>query len=165
MQSSKEISEVSIRQVLSQVLDPEVPVLSVVDLGIVRKVHLLEGIWQVDICPTYSGCPALDVIATDIKFALDQAGIENSKVNYVLDLPWTTDWITESGRRKLKEYGIAPPVGSPNKSSISPDDRIIPCPQCDSENTEMISAFGSTACKSLFRCKNCLEPFDYFKCH
>ena len=154
-----------ILEVLSSVLDPEVPVLSVLDLGIVRKVHLKESIWQVDICPTYSGCPALDVIALDIKVALDKAGFENSKVNYVLDEPWTTDWITKEGKAKLKAYGIAPPVGSPDKLSVNPEDRIIPCPICDSENTEMISAFGSTACKSLFRCNDCLEPFDYFKCH
>ncbi len=154
-----------IYQVLETVLDPEVPVLSVVDLGIVRKVRLDRGTWQVDICPTYSGCPALDVIALDIKVALDQAGFENSQVNYVLDEPWTTDWISESGRKKLKEYGIAPPVGSPDKLAVNPDDRTVPCPICDSTDTVMVSAFGSTACKSLFKCNSCLEPFDYFKCH
>lgn len=158
-------SEESIYKVLETVLDPEVPVLSVIDLGIVRKVHFDSEIWNIDICPTYSGCPALDVIALDIKIALDNAGLENSKVNYVLDKPWTTDWITKEGKAKLKEYGIAPPVGSPDKLAVNPDDRIIPCPLCDSENTAMISAFGSTACKSLFRCNDCLEPFDYFKCH
>lgn len=151
--------------VLHKVLDPEVPVLSVVDLGIIRNVYLQDNIWQVDICPTYSGCPALDVIAIDIKIALDQAGYENSKVNYILDKPWTTDWISEEGKQKLKKYGIAPPVGSPDKNFLSDEEKIIPCPLCDSKDTELISQFGSTACKSLYRCNSCKEPFDYFKCH
>lgn len=161
-QLSTEIQE--IYNVLDTVLDPEVPVLTVVDLGIIRNVRKENGTIQVDICPTYSGCPALDVIAIDIKFALDQAGFTNSKVNYILDQPWTTDWISEDGKKKLKEYGIAPPQGSPDKGQLGEMDKTIICPICDSKNTEMISAFGSTACKSLYRCKDCLEPFDYFKC-
>lgn len=152
-------------KVLETVLDPEVPVLSVVDLGIVRKVYFKDKTLFVDICPTYSGCPALEVIGIEIKHALDEAGYENSKVTYVLDKPWSTDWISEAGKRKLKEYGIAPPVGSPDKGILAEEDKVIPCPICNSTNTEMISAFGSTACKSLYRCKDCLEPFDYFKCH
>ena len=151
--------------ILETVLDPEVPVINVVELGIVRKVYFENSTLIVDICPTYSGCPALDVIAIDIKVALDKAGFEDSKVQYILDKPWTTDWISESGKQKLKEYGIAPPQGSPDKNALNPDEKIIPCPICDSRDTEMISAFGSTACKSLYRCKSCLEPFDYFKCH
>lgn len=155
----------NIYKILETVQDPEIPVLSVVDLGIVRQVYFENDKLYVNICPTYSGCPALEVIGIEIKHALDEAGYKNSKVTYVLDKPWTTDWITEEGKRKLKEYGIAPPVGSPDKGSLSEEEKTVPCPICNSTDTEMISAFGSTACKSLYRCKSCLEPFDYFKCH
>ena len=161
----EKFDKAAIYKILETVLDPEVPVLSVVDLGIVRNVKLIDSEVVVEICPTYSGCPALDVIAIDIKMALDNADITSSKVKYVLDKPWSTDWISEAGRKKLKDYGIAPPVGSPDKNAINQEDKTIPCPMCNSTNTEMISAFGSTACKSLYRCKSCLEPFDYFKCH
>lgn len=151
--------------ILETVPDPEIPVVSVVDLGIVREVIIKDDKLIVNICPTYSGCPAVDVIAKDIKAALDNGGYENSQVNYILEEPWTTDWISEEGRRKLKEYGIAPPVGSPDKSILGTEIKTIPCPLCDSKNTEMVSQFGSTPCKSLYRCIDCLEPFDYFKCH
>lgn len=150
------ISKEFVWDVLHTVLDPEVPVLSVVDLGIVRDVRLEQNVWIVDICPTYSGCPALDVIANDIRAALSENDILPSKVNYVLDKAWTTDWITEEGAQKLKKYGIAPPKVHEFES--------IACPQCDSENTKLISYFGSTACKSLYKCNDCLEPFEYFKC-
>ncbi|MDA9774569.1 phenylacetate-CoA oxygenase subunit PaaJ, partial [Saprospiraceae bacterium] len=137
MVAKEDYTEKTLFDIMKTVLDPEVPVLSIVELGIVRRIHKIDDLWTVEICPTYSGCPALDVIAMDAQMALDQAGFTNTKMKYVLDEPWTTDWITEEGKRKLKEYGIAPPVGSPDKLSMSPDDRVIPCPNCDSENTEM----------------------------
>lgn len=148
-----------IRSILETVLDPEVPVLSVVDLGIVRKILSNEDRVEVHICPTYSGCPALDVIATDIKTALVNADYPEVLVKYVYDEAWTTSMISEAGRKKLQDYGIAAP-----QYDLEKENRAIPCPMCSSENTERISEFGSTACKAFHRCKDCLEPFDYFKC-
>lgn len=153
------LENIEVRQILETVLDPEVPVLSVMDLGIVRKIIQEEGRVEVHICPTYSGCPALDVIATDIKSALIQAEFKNVLVKYVYDEAWTTDMISKEGRKKLEEYGIAAP-----QYDLEKENRSIPCPRCKSENTEQISEFGSTACKAFHRCKDCLEPFDYFKC-
>lgn len=151
--------------VLESVTDPEIPVLSVTDMGIIREVHAGEEV-EVVITPTYSGCPAMNTIEVNIKAALQDAGYERVRVRTVLSPAWTTDWLTEAGRRKLKEYGIAPPqdaVADKNALFVTP--RVVPCPLCDSDNTELLSQFGSTACKSLYRCKDCLEPFDYFKCH
>ena len=150
---------------LEKVLDPEVPVLSVVDLGIIRDVWTDGEEIEVVITPTYSGCPAMDVISINIKSALQEAGYENVKITSVLSPAWTTDWLSEAGKAKLKAYGIAPPISSVDKASLIGEERHIPCPLCNSTNTEMISQFGSTACKALHRCKDCLEPFDYFKCH
>lgn len=152
-------------KILEQVPDPEVPVLSIIDLGVVRNVESVENKIIVTITPTYSGCPAMDMIEVNIKSVLQDADIESFEVKTVLAPAWTTDWISEDGKRKLKEYGITPPQGKANKRLISGDFEDIPCPLCESTNTEMVSQFGSTACKSLFRCKDCLEPFDYFKCH
>jgi len=153
-------------RVIETVTDPEVPVLTVVDLGIIRAVERIgeQGV-KVTITPTYSGCPAMNMIEMEIREALADAGFSPVDVVTVLAPPWTTDWISEDGKRKLKEYGITPPQGSADKRSLSGDFEGIPCPFCESTNTEMISQFGSTPCKSLFRCKDCLEPFDYFKCH
>lgn len=156
-------NEQQIWSLLEEVLDPEVPVLSVVDLGVVRSINPMGDTWLVRICPTYSGCPALDVIATDIRKKLDDHGIHNV-VQYVLDEPWTSEWISEEGRRKLKAYGIAPPVGKTNPDDLFNDSFQVPCPKCDSLETEQVSFFGSTACKALYKCKACLEPFDHFKC-
>ena len=139
-------------QVLEQVPDPEIPVVSVVDLGIVRTVE--PG--RVTITPTYTGCPATQVIERDIRDALDAAGYRNVAIDTVLSPPWTTDWITLSGRDKLRAYGIAPPV---------PRGGPVACPQCGSTDTEEVSRFGSTPCKALWRCRACAEPFDLFKCH
>lgn len=152
---------------LESVCDPEIPVLTVVDLGVVREVKVLEGgEIEVVVTPTYSGCPAMNTIEINIKAALQEAGYHSIKVRTVLNPPWTTDWLSEAGRRKLREYGIAPPVGSSqDKSALFAEEKTVPCPRCHSENTKMISQFGSTACKSLYRCLDCLEPFDYFKCH
>jgi len=152
-------------QVLQQVMDPEVPVISVVDLGMVRSMDIRDGYLHVVVTPTYSGCPATETIEYDIKTALEEAGFIPLKLERRLSPAWTTDWITPSGREHLRAYGIAPPVGSASKRSlIGGKTSAIHCPQCNSANTEMLSEFGSTACKALYRCMDCLEPFDYFKC-
>ncbi len=141
--------------VLETVPDPEIPVLSVVDLGVVREVDAWAG--RVAITPTYTGCPATLVIERDIRSALDRAGFGGIAVETILAPPWTTDWISEAGREKLRAYGIAPPN--------PPGVRRVECPQCGSADTEEISRFGSTPCKALWRCRACAEPFDLFKCH
>ena len=150
--------------VLEQVKDPEVPAVSVVELGIVRGVDWQNGHLQVLVTPTYSGCPATEAIERDIEEALEKAGFIRPKVERRLVPAWTTDWITEEGRQKLHAYGIAPPVGSSNKRSLLSSSPEVHCPQCGSKKTECLSEFGSTACKALYRCVECLEPFDYFKC-
>ena len=157
----------AIWKVLESVCDPEIPVLTVVDMGIVRevKVEENEGV-EVVITPTYSGCPAMNTIEINIKAALQEAGFYPIQVTTVLSPPWTTDWLSEDGRRKLREYGIAPPVGSSqDKSELFGEEKVVACPLCGSEHTKMVSQFGSTACKSMYKCLDCLEPFDYFKCH
>ena len=154
-------------EILEKVCDPEIPVLTIVDLGVVRAVNEQEdGTVEVVITPTYSGCPAMNTIEINIKATLQEAGYHPVRVTNGLSPPWTTDWLTENGRDKLREYGIAPPVGSSqDKSELFGAEKVVPCPHCGSENTKMISQFGSTACKAMYRCKDCLEPFDYFKCH
>jgi len=150
-----------ILSILQQVCDPEVPVLTVMDLGIIRDVKLTGEAIEVIITPTYTGCPAMDMIAMNIRLALIENGYHKIKVTAVLSPAWTTDWMTEAGKQKLKAYGIAPPV----TRSDGPYDLVIECPQCHSTNTKLISEFGSTACKALYQCNDCKEPFDYFKCH
>jgi ring-1,2-phenylacetyl-CoA epoxidase subunit PaaD len=154
------ISKQSIWQLLETVPDPEIPVLTIVDLGIVRDVLLHDEGFEVIITPTYNGCPAMDMIAMQIRMSLLENGFQNTKITSVLSPAWTTDWMTEDGKRKLKEYGIA----APNKSFEIPEDGVE-CPLCNSVNTKLISHFGSTACKALYQCSDCKEPFDYFKCH
>jgi ring-1,2-phenylacetyl-CoA epoxidase subunit PaaD len=151
-------------ELLENVKDPEIPVLSVVDMGIVRNVTISENLVNVTITPTYSGCPAMQTIEDDIKSYLNENGI-NVTINTVLFPPWTTDWLTESGKNKLEEYGITPPQKtSLDKNALFVNSKNISCPRCKSYNTELISQFGSTPCKALYKCKDCLEPFDYFKC-
>lgn len=150
--------------ILHQVMDPEVPVISVTDLGIIREVSWLGGHLQVVVTPTYSGCPATEYIERAIYDALVTGGFEDPQVRQQLDPAWTTDWITDKGREQLREYGIAPPVGSASKPRIPGEALEIPCPHCGSKNTVELTEFGSTACKALHRCNDCLEPFDYFKC-
>ncbi len=162
--NDKEI-QTAIANILAMVPDPEIPVLSVLDLGIVRAIRQKEDGIEIVITPTYSGCPAMDFIATNIKAALQEAGFDKIQITTVLSPAWTTDWLSETGKAKLKGYGIAPPIGSADKANLLGEERHIPCPRCNSTHTELISQFGSTACKSLHRCKDCLEPFDYFKCH
>lgn len=154
-----------IYKILEKVPDPEIPVLTIQDLGIIRDVKINDNQIEVIITPTYSGCPAMDMIEVNIKSALQEAGHDNIKITTVLSPPWTTDWMSEDGKQKLKEYGIAPPIGSVSKAALLGEEANIECPQCSSTNTKMISQFGSTPCKSLFKCLDCLEPFDYFKCH
>ncbi|MCB0651874.1 MAG: phenylacetate-CoA oxygenase subunit PaaJ [Saprospiraceae bacterium] len=161
-----EKNEKYFRELLEEVKDPEIPVLSIVDLGIVRDVKVSEGEVEVIITPTYSGCPAMDFIEVNIKSLLQHSGIDKVKVTTVLHPAWTTDWISSSGKEKLRAYGIAPPVGSsPDKSILFGKEVTVACPRCGAEDTTMISLFGSTACKSLYKCNACKEPFDYFKCH
>ncbi|WP_298544719.1 1,2-phenylacetyl-CoA epoxidase subunit PaaD [uncultured Aquimarina sp.] len=150
--------------ILEKVSDPEIPVLSIMDMGVVRFAQMVNNIAQIKITPTYSGCPAMDVIGDDIINAFSQENIE-AKVSLVLSPAWTTDWITPRGRKALEEYGIAAPLEEDaDKEALLGNKKIVKCPQCGSTNTKMISQFGSTACKALFQCEDCLEPFDYFKC-
>lgn len=160
------ISTHDVMQILENVPDPEIPVISIVDLGIVRDVRVSDTLIEVDLTPTYSGCPALDVIPMMVTQALNEAGYKNVKVRNVLAPAWTTDWISESGKKKLEAFGIAPPHRSDEaQSSIPLEERDIKCPQCRSVDTRLVSRFGSTPCKAAFQCNSCLEPFDYFKCH
>ncbi len=151
-------------KVLEQVSDPEIPVLSVVDLGIIRKAAFEEGTLQVDVSPTYTGCPALEVIEQEIKEALQNAGFDAVKVNTVLHPAWTTDWMSEAGKQKLMAYGISPPEHSSDKNVLTGQPKEVICPQCRSANTRLQSQFGSTPCKALYVCNECKEPFDRFKC-
>lgn len=149
-----------IYSILENIPDPEIPVLNILDLGIVRDVKLHDDAVEVVITPTYSGCPAMDAIAADIRFRLLEAGQKNIRISTVLHPAWTTDWMSEEGREKLRSYGIAPPA------RLMKDGREeTACPQCGSKNTKVVSAFGSTACKELCQCNDCLEFFDHFKCH
>lgn len=150
-------------QWLRRVPDPEIPVVSVVDLGIIRDVSIVEGSVEVAVAPTYSGCPATEVIEQQIIAELEKHGLEGVSVIRVLSPPWTTDWISESGREKLRKYGITPPAGSSGRGLLK-GEMPIACPRCSSTNTSRISEFGSTACKASYRCDDCLEPFEYFKC-
>jgi ring-1,2-phenylacetyl-CoA epoxidase subunit PaaD len=157
--------EQAVWRALEEVKDPEIPVLSVVDLGIARDVRVQDGHVEVVITPTYSGCPAMDMITRDIRRTLIDHGWEDSTVTTRLAPAWTTDWLSDDGRRKLSEYGIAPPAQpSADKRALMGHAPAIACPLCGSHQTERISEFGSTACKALHRCLECLEPFDYFKC-
>ncbi len=173
LSSTEDIKE-DIWKLLETVTDPEIPVLSVIDLGIVRDVKLLppafpgkETSIEIIITPTYSGCPAMDMITANIRMALLEHGYKNNIITSVLSPAWTTDWMTDEGKRKLKEYGIAAP--NP-KQQVCSDALFAPheaveCPHCNSYHTHRISEFGSTACKALYQCDDCKEPFDYFKCH
>ena len=147
------LTEAEVWSWLSEVPDPEIPVLTIVDLGIVRDVTVDDGV-TVAIAPTYSGCPATEVIEASVRSTLVRHGVAAPNIERTLSPAWTTDWITQDGKRKMREYGIAPPQRSLE----------VACPQCDSTNTEKISEFGSTACKASWRCRECLEPFEYFKC-
>ena len=151
-------------EILETVSDPEIPVLSIMEMGVVRSAKLINNVVEVEITPTYSGCPAMDVIGDDIIKAFKNQGFE-AKVKLILSPAWTTDWITPKGRMALEKYGIASPLNEEaDKDALLGNKKVVKCPQCGSLNTKLISQFGSTACKALFKCEDCLEPFDYFKC-
>ena len=144
--------------------DPEIPVLSIADLGILRDVQVEDGRAVVVITPTYSGCPAMGTITTDVTTALGRAGYPDAEVRTVLQPAWTTDWMTDEGKAKLAEYGIAPPSARTDEGPVRVG-LAVKCPRCHSLNTREITRFGSTSCKALYTCQECLEPFDYFKVH
>jgi ring-1,2-phenylacetyl-CoA epoxidase subunit PaaD len=150
----------SLYELLSAVCDPEIPVLSLQDLGVLRDISVDNDGIKVSITPTYAGCPAMEVMRADIESTLSQAGYENVVVEQRLSPAWTTDWMSNDGRRKLRAYGIAPPAST----SCGKNAGNIECPQCGSREVKLISEFGSTACKALYQCQDCREPFDYFKC-
>ncbi len=149
---------------LADVPDPEIPVLSVLDLGIVRDVVVKEDGVEVSVSPTYSGCPATEVIEQSIVAILQENGIESVSLKRVLSPPWTTDWISDSGKNKLREYGIAPPNQAMSKRELLTGSRTVTCPRCNADKTSLVSEFGSTPCKASYKCDECLEPFEYFKC-
>ena len=161
------INKKTIYAYLEEIKDPEVPALSIIDLGIVRDIKMSGEEIEVIITPTYTGCPAMDMITATIKIELATLGFKKIKVTQVLSPAWTTDWMSEEGKRKLKQYGIAPP----NPKQQVCDQKLfaaaetVQCPHCNSYHTHRISEFGSTACKALYQCDDCKEPFDYFKCH
>jgi ring-1,2-phenylacetyl-CoA epoxidase subunit PaaD len=148
---------------LADVPDPEIPVVSVIDLGMIRGVNVVANGVEVEVSPTYSGCPATEVIEDSVISKLRDEGVQGVSVKRVLSPPWTTDWITEAGKDKLREYGIAPPVGSASKRALLGKGDVH-CPQCGTNQTTVVSEFGSTACKASYKCDKCLEPFEYFKC-
>lgn len=159
MNNSKE----EIFQFLTEVKDPEVPVVDIVELGIVRNVECKEGAIEIVVTPTYSGCPATKMIENEILAKLREKGCQNVSVRTTFSSPWTTDFITEKAKQKLKDYGIAPP-GKVTEENLYPSRRKVGCPFCDSAKTELRSEFGSTACKSLYYCNSCNQPFEHFKC-
>jgi len=157
-----------VREVLSTVTDPEIPVITIADLGILRDVAVEGSHVTVTITPTYSGCPAMDEIRADITTALASVGVDDVEVRTVLSPAWTTEWMTERGRESLRAYGIAPPTvlsGGPVLLQLGRRTATVPCPLCGSASTEELTRFASTSCKSLWRCLSCREPFDHFKDH
>lgn len=154
-------------QWLGEVTDPEVPVLTILDLGIVRDAVVENEGKKVTvvITPTYSGCPAMDVISIGVRMALLSRGVREVVVTQELSPAWTTDWMSEDGKRKLREYGIAPPTRKSGEAMALFEEEDVPCPRCDSAETELVSRFGPTSCKSLYKCISCKEPFEHFKCH
>lgn len=158
-------SEKEILSFLDEIPDPEIPVISIVELGVIRKIKSSPQGVELDMTPTYSGCPAMKQMEDDVIKTLKNHGVEHVKINMVYTPAWTTDWLTEEAKEKLRIYGIAPPNESTtDKSFLTGKHKDVSCPRCHSKNTELVSQFGSTACKALYKCKDCLEPFDYFKC-
>jgi len=147
-------------ELLSSVVDPEIPVLTLQDLGVLRDISVVDGKVDVTITPTYAGCPAMEAMRADIERTLAAAGYRQVNVRQQLSPAWSTDWMTQNGREKLREYGIAPPLNT----ACGQEGGLIECPQCSSTDVKRISEFGSTACKALYQCQDCREPFDYFKC-
>ena len=167
MNTEHAITAAAVRSILETVCDPEIPVLTITDLGIVRAVEVTGTHVKITITPTYTGCPAMDMIRMQIRLALATEGITDVAIAEVLSPAWTTDWISEKGKQQLKEYGIAPP--NPKQQVCSQElflaNEAVQCPHYNSWHTHRVSEFGSTACKALYQCDDCSEPFDYFKCH
>jgi ring-1,2-phenylacetyl-CoA epoxidase subunit PaaD len=159
-------AENRVKKILSEIPDPEIPVITIEELGVIRSVNVISPTRvEVNITPTYSGCPAMKQMEDDIVSKLKENGFETVKVNTVFSPPWTTDWISDFAKEKLRKYGIAPPENTTqDKSWLMGVEKSVTCPRCRSKNTKLISQFGSTACKALHQCQDCLEPFDYFKC-
>ena len=152
------------RAAVETVVDPEIPVLTIADLGILRDISARDDAIEVAITPTYSGCPAMNTITLDIEVALRTAGFAHVHVKTVLSPAWTTDWLTDEGRAKLVAYGIAPPGPGGTRRALFGVEKVA-CPRCGSTQTTRLAEFGSTSCKALWRCDTCREPFDYFRCH
>jgi ring-1,2-phenylacetyl-CoA epoxidase subunit PaaD len=161
-----QLSKKKIFKLLNTIPDPEIPVINIVELGVIRDVLIdNDNSVTIIITPTYSGCPAMKQMEDDIKLKLIEQNISNIKINYQYNPPWTTDWLNDEAKLKLQKYGIAPPQEkTSDKSFITGVGKKIVCPHCKSNNTNLVSQFGSTACKALYKCNNCLEAFDYFKC-
>jgi ring-1,2-phenylacetyl-CoA epoxidase subunit PaaD len=155
-----------ILSLLSEIPDPEIPVISIIELGVIRDITIIDNTSiSLKITPTYSGCPAMKQIEDDVRNKLTENGFTNITIITIYSPPWTTDWITAEAKEKLRKYGIAPPENTTeDKSWLTGKIKSIACPRCKSQNTKLISQFGSTACKALYQCSECLEPFDYFKC-
>ncbi len=168
MKAARTMDDAALRdlvwKIAATITDPEIPVLSVVDLGILRDVKVENGKIEIVITPTYSGCPAMNLLTMNLECAIEDAGFGLPRVRTVLSPAWTTDWMTQEGKEKLRAYGIAPPKKSAGRRALFGEDEVA-CPRCGSTDTQRISEFGSTACKALWRCRACAEPFDYFKCH
>ena len=162
MNTQDYITRKNIAASLHDVADPEIPVVSIVDLGMVIDIRPENNHWQVDLAPTYSGCPAIDVIPFLAKAHLVQSGFDNVEISMEVSPPWSTDWISEEGKEKLNAYGIAPPTGKASEQPYEGTPRQ--CPQCGSTHVELISRYGATPCKASYKCVDCLEPFEYFKC-
>ena len=151
--------------ILAGIVDPEIPVVTIQEMGMLRDVILMDDLCEVIITPTYTGCPAMGIIEHDIVELLIQNGVQNVKVTTSYSPAWTTDWMSDGTKEKLKNFGIAAPIHSSCTNWLNPKSVIVSCPRCNSTHTTMISQFGSTACKALYKCEDCKEPFDYFKCH
>lgn len=167
MEAAKNIDEADIYRWLAEVPDPEIPVINILELGVVRGVSISGNseIAHIKITPTYNGCPAMDIISMQIRMALLSRGIKNVHIDYQLSPAWTSDWIPEAARQKMLAYGIAPPKRKSTDSLALFDEEPVSCPHCGAEDTELISQFSSTSCKAMYRCKACREPFEHFKCH
>jgi ring-1,2-phenylacetyl-CoA epoxidase subunit PaaD len=154
-----------IKKVISDIPDPEIPVISIKELGVLRNIFYQEDSLKVVITPTYSGCPAMDRFQKDIVEKLELLKVKSYEIKMQFDPAWTTDWITEEAKEKLRDYGIAPPVHkTKDKNILLGNKQRVECPRCKTKETELVSQFGSTACKAMYRCTSCLEPFEYFKC-
>ncbi len=160
------LSKEHILSLLSEIPDPEIPVITILELGVIRDILVIDDTnIELKITPTYSGCPAMKQIEDDVRKKLTEHGFTSITINTIFSPPWTTDWITPQAKEKLRQYGIAPPeTTTEDKSWLTGKTKAIACPRCKSLNTKLISQFGSTACKALYQCNDCLEPFDYFKC-